>query len=306
MLEARLFACLCLRPSQGPRVALRGCDNALEFVKGLTMALPNFLIIGAMKAGTSWLADMLDEHPEIYVAKDELHFFNDDAVFGRGVRWYERRFRRARTVSAIGEKTAGYLLSTEALDRIAEVLPDVKLIAVFRDPVRRAISQVNHHIRYGEMPAPSAGEDFLTTERLADLNEIFAVTDRGLYRRQLQQVYARFTPDRLLVLINEIDIGQRPRTALAEVCRFLDVDDGYDFRRADELVHATAAQSDGAALSDRARGVLRRARYRASAASLYEPSTAEISSLHSLYKHENTALFEMLGRQMPAEWTYGR
>ncbi|MGA1624665.1 MAG: sulfotransferase [Prochlorothrix sp.] len=95
------------------------------------MTLPNFLIAGAMKAGTTWLAQNLQEHPQIFIAPEELHFFNNPKNFAKGLSWYQRHFQAAGSAQAIGEKTAGYFLQDPYPSLIHKFLPNIKIIAVF-------------------------------------------------------------------------------------------------------------------------------------------------------------------------------
>src|SRR5262249_40448697 len=77
--------------------------------KADSMASPNFIIIGAQKSGTTWLARHLRNHPEVFLVRGEIHFFDKDFNFARGRDWYESQFAAATTHRAIGEKTPEYL-----------------------------------------------------------------------------------------------------------------------------------------------------------------------------------------------------
>src|SRR5262245_33715274 len=102
------------------------------------MTLPNFLIVGAMKCGTSTLLGYLRQHREIYIARREVHFFDRDSQYRLGIEWYEKQFGSSPQHRAVGEKTPAYCFVPEAAKRIHRHLPDVKLIWIFRDPVARA------------------------------------------------------------------------------------------------------------------------------------------------------------------------
>ena len=117
--------------------------------------LPDFLIIGAAKAGTSFLFELLTGHPEIKVkrgpdadpARDkEKHYF-DTPKYQRGsLRWYKNRFPDS---GVSGEAYPYYLYCPRVASRAAAVLPDARLIAVLRDPVERAYSEYRHKVRQG-------------------------------------------------------------------------------------------------------------------------------------------------------------
>ena len=111
------------------------------------MSLPTFLVIGAQRAGTSLLHQILLGHPEVYVPRErkEVHYF--DRYFERGVAWYEGYFPAAdaaRSYRAIGEITPDYLATEEAPARIHALLPACRLIAILRNPVDRAYSWYQH------------------------------------------------------------------------------------------------------------------------------------------------------------------
>jgi hypothetical protein len=103
--------------------------------------LPNFLIVGAMKSGTTSLARYLGAHPQAYVAPEkEINFFERGYVWNRGVDWYASRFEGAGDALAVGEASPSYMYWPTAIERMASVVPDARLIALLRDPVERAYS----------------------------------------------------------------------------------------------------------------------------------------------------------------------
>ncbi|MGH2793814.1 MAG: sulfotransferase, partial [Actinomycetota bacterium] len=92
--------------------------------------LPNFVVIGAMKAGTSTVATLVDEHPQGYVVPNkEVYFFDRDDVHARGIDWYRGKFADASGQRAVGEASPSYMFWPAAIDRMAAVIPDAKLIA---------------------------------------------------------------------------------------------------------------------------------------------------------------------------------
>ncbi|MEY2454208.1 MAG: hypothetical protein QOD92_3782 [Acidimicrobiaceae bacterium] len=189
--------------------------------------LPDFLIIGAMRSGTTSLARYLGAHPGVYVAPNkELHFF--DRAFDRGLDHYRQQFARARGDQSAGEATQTYLYDTTALDRIAATLPDVKLIAILRNPVDRAYSHYWQKRAYGREPLSFAAAVSAEPERLrgADRDERFRYSylDRGRYVDQLQRVTERFPRTALHVLLFE-DLRDAPEDTYRDVCRFLQVNE---------------------------------------------------------------------------------
>jgi hypothetical protein len=113
------------------------------------MTLPNFLIVGAMKSGTSTLRDMLAELDSVHILPGEAHFFSDDEKYARGIDWYAEQFAGANGAIAVGEKTATYSYLPECVERIHSHLPDVKLVWIFRQPVSRTYSHYWHSVKNG-------------------------------------------------------------------------------------------------------------------------------------------------------------
>ena len=118
----------------------------LSRLSGRTGRLPDFFILGAQKAGTTTLYDVLCQHPEIHPARTkELAYF--DRYHGRGLGWYKANFPSDGGLT--GEATPDYLFDPDARARIVETLPKAKFIVLLRNPVDRAISQYFHAKRLG-------------------------------------------------------------------------------------------------------------------------------------------------------------
>jgi Sulfotransferase domain len=179
------------------------------------MSLPNFLVIGARRAGTSLLHHkILSAHPEIYVPvqRKETHYF--DLYYERGLEWYQSYFpsdEAAGRFRAIGEVTPDYLASEEAPGRIHQLLPECRLIAILRNPVERAWSAYQHRRR-----ARSERRDFKTF-----LEDPAALRD-GLYHRHLERYLALFRREAMLVLLYE-ELILHPERELGRLTAFLHV-----------------------------------------------------------------------------------
>jgi hypothetical protein len=212
--------------------------------------LPTFLIIGAQRAGTTSLDQYLAAHPEVSrprtgkggaVWNKELHFFDDR--FSLGVDWYRtsfalsasQRLAELRGCQLItGEATPSYLLHPLVPGRVAESLPDVRLIALLRDPVERAYSHYQLMRRKGLEKLSFAEAITAEEERLADEEgriladpgyrarkyRRFSYVKRGLYAEQLERWFEHFPREQLLVLRTE-DFRARPAEIYAEVLAFL-------------------------------------------------------------------------------------
>jgi hypothetical protein len=187
--------------------------------------LPNFLIIGAQKAATSWLAKCLGEHPDVFMVEiKETHFFNHE--FEKGLKWYEAHFRDWSGQAAIGEATPGYINYPDTPGRIQATLGDeVRLIASLRHPVDRAYSAYWHYVSRGDIPADI---DFRTAfqqgHQLGLLR--FGLYDRGTYFAHLSRYLEYFPRENLLVLIYE-EVMRDGRKTVRDCLEFLDVDSQF-------------------------------------------------------------------------------
>ena len=209
------------------------------------MALPNFLIVGAARSGTTALHYELAQHPEICMStiKEPNFFVFDDGrpliqadqrLLVKSVpdrRGYEQLFRPGRGERAVGEASPLYLYVRESPELIERALSDVRLIAVLRQPVERAYSHFLQIERVGE---DAVGERFRTAverERALGYEPYHAGTHYlrpGRYHEQLSRYWSRFGQDRMLVLRYE-ELEASPRDVLARICRFLGVDDSFAF-----------------------------------------------------------------------------
>jgi hypothetical protein len=187
-------------------------------------ALPTFLIIGAQKSGTRWLRKNLGRHPEIFTANREGTYFSSDPNFERGLRWYRRQFAGWDGEEIVGEATPGYMMwkrvsptVEEMAGRIDEQLPDVKLIAIVRNPVDRAYSAFVHHLLHDRIPHDADLLEFIAKEPPKEAG--IRLVMGGMYGESLRPYVERFG-DRLQVLLHD-DLTEDPeglyRSALAHV-----------------------------------------------------------------------------------------
>jgi hypothetical protein len=189
-------------------------------------ALPSFLIIGAMRSGTSSLARYLRAHPEVCMAtQKEVHFF--DRNFERGVDWYRSLFPCPNDGQAVGEATQTYMYDQEALERMWRLLPDSRLIAILRNPIDRAYSHYWLNRARGREPLDFGAALEAERERLGtgslDARFWYSYVDRGRYVRQLKAVCQRYRRDLVHVLLFE-DLRDAPAETFSVVCRFLGVE----------------------------------------------------------------------------------
>ena len=196
------------------------------------MRLPDFIIGGAPRSGTTWLYELLDRHPAVHMAKPlapEPKFFLRDDEYAKGLEYYSQRwFADADPAKMAGEKSTDYLESADAAVRIARNLPHVKLIFILREPVARAYS----NYLWSKMNGLET-EDFATALKLEEQRERelperlkftrpFSYFSRGLYADLLEPYFNRFVEHQLLVARFE-DIIEAPSALAETVHRFLGI-----------------------------------------------------------------------------------
>jgi Sulfotransferase domain len=214
------------------RAVLRETFRAYGRATASVRPLPNFLILGAQKAGTTALYAYLRWHPQVTGPSfKEVSFF--DRHYARGERWYRAHFP-ARRRAAIGEASPSYLFHPLAPERVAALLPDARLIALLRNPVHRAFSHYQHELALGREPlsfedALGAEDERLRgeVERLSSDPAYFShawwnytYLARGRYAEQLERWYGAFPRERLLVLFTE-ELAQDPGGTYRSVLEFL-------------------------------------------------------------------------------------
>lgn len=186
--------------------------------------LPNFLICGAQKSGTTALRIYLSQHPEIFMVDRELHFFDCDENFRKGVGWYERFFEDCGGEKAVGEKTPDYLYPLDAAERIYNVVPEVKLVFLFRNPVGRAYSHYWHHVRRGW--ETRSFKQAIEEEKEAEKPERYL--ENGKYIKYVKRYGQFFKQKQMLFLLTE-DLKDNIEKTLVEVLDFLNVDKDFEF-----------------------------------------------------------------------------
>jgi len=186
--------------------------------------LPHFIIVGAMKSGTSTLAHYLSQHPEIYMPGGEVHFFYEEGRgnWHKGIQWYENQFQEASPDQVVGEKTPTYSYLPGTEERIHDVLPNVKLIWIFRDPIDRAYSNYWHAVRSGVEPL-----SFAEAVRREDERDTWKeYVRRSQYAEQVARYLDYFDREQMRFFLFE-DLKTDPQTLMEELFHFLDVDPAY-------------------------------------------------------------------------------
>lgn len=180
--------------------------------------LPNFLVIGAAKAGTTSLYHYLAAHPQVFMSgTKELNFFVETDGWVKGTSWYRRQFDAAGAAVAVGEASPNYTkypLFPGVPRRIAQLMPQVRLIYLVRHPVERFRSGYLDEVRRGRQRDPIESALVSNPGYLA----------ASQYAMQIEQYLEHFPRDQLLIITSE-DLKRRRAATMGVVHRFLGVDD---------------------------------------------------------------------------------
>lgn len=192
----------------------------------------DFVVIGAMRAGTTTLHTLLSRHPSIAMSRDkETDFFIAEKNYARGLDWYATQFAPDRPIR--GEASPNY---SKARDfpgvprRLADHCPDARLIYVVRDPVKRAVSQYGHSWNMGQaLPRPEA---------LADSHDYFSLLDISSYARQLDVWRVQFLDEQILI----VDFDRLTAEPQVEIDRILAHIGAEPMRLGEAAVHNSGTQ----------------------------------------------------------------
>lgn len=215
--------------------------------------LPTFLVIGSMKGGTTSLYHYLRAHPQVFMPKlKEVDFFTEELNWGRGWDWYRKQFKDAPAdARALGEASTSYTKFPRYKGvpaRIAEALPDVRLIYVVRDPVQRIRSHYQHNVTLGEETQPLQ----------VAVKENPAYLDYSRYAMQIDRYLEHFDRGALLVVTSEALRSERVAT-VGTILAFIGADADLPIPTLEEEYYTTEQRSPYGPLATSVRNALRRA-----------------------------------------------
>ena len=194
---------------------------------------PNFLVLGAMKSGTTSLYHYLRAHPEVFMPElKEVDFFTTELNWGKGWKWYARQFEDApASARALGEASTSYTKHpryADVAERIARYLPQARLIYVVRHPIDRMRSHYQHNLALGEERLP-IDEALLSNP---------AYIDCSRYAMQLERYLEHFPREQILVFSSEALRHERVET-MRKVLEFLGIDPKVDPSSLEEEFYKT-------------------------------------------------------------------
>ncbi len=223
---------------------------ALHRVTSPWRALPDFLIVGVMKGGTTSLYRYLAQHPDVLPPfRKEIKYF--DCNYFKGPEWYRAHFPLRQKFTSgnklTGEATPYYIFHPTAHERVASALPQVKSIIILRNPIDRAYSHYQHMVRVGREPLSFEDAIAAEPERLAGEAEKVAADSRyptfmhlqysylgrSTYLPQIKRWHSLFPKERVLILHSE-DLYHNPAVIMEQVQAFLGLNtwhpenNGYD------------------------------------------------------------------------------
>jgi hypothetical protein len=179
---------------------------------------PDFILVGPQKCATTWLYECLYEHPEVLLPEtDSVHYF--DMNYNKKEAWYQKFFSEYDGETIVGEETPSYIRDQRAPKRIAEVLPDVKLIFTLRNPIDRAYSHWWH-----ERSKNKHVFDFDDVFHNYDLYNDWVVP--GLYYHHLSRYQEYFPTEQIKVCFFD-DLVDDDLAYYQDVCSFLNIDTDY-------------------------------------------------------------------------------
>jgi len=191
--------------------------------------LPDFIIIGAAKAGTTSLYRYLTRHPNIFMSEPkEPTYFAHDERFNRGESWYLSLFQDARPDQLCGEASTNYTnwpLYPDTVSRMASLVPAVKLIYLMRHPVDRAYSHYIQLIQNIRTDDPDYKFEKTFEEYIATDDSVIQSSN---YMLQIEQFLERYNRDQMLFLIFE-EFIKDPQSSLTQIADFLGLDSNFDF-----------------------------------------------------------------------------
>ena len=214
---------------------IRRREGAFRYATSLVRSLPDVIIIGAQKSGTTSIFKYLSQHPNIEVgAPKEVHYF--DNYYQYGDLWYRSHFP-IKSSSCVLEASPNYLFFPYAAQRIHQLMPKVKLVAILRNPTERAISHYYHQVRGNAEKLPLLEALQAEEERISPLlqNLIedetaisrdlrrYSYKKRGIYIDQLEVYWKYFDPKNLLIL-NYEEFCQQPEKVLEKIYSFVGVE----------------------------------------------------------------------------------
>lgn len=188
----------------------------------MSLILPDFLIVGTIKSGTSTLSYLLNNHPNICMPKEEVHFFNNNKNYYKGISFYSDIFKKIyRPNCTVGEKTPLYSYIKDVPEKIHKVIPGVKLIWIFRNPVDRCYSNYLH--------SKMIGNELLSFKKAVEKekkrilkHKRYGYIKKSMYFEQVERYLKYFSLSNMHFIIFE-ELISNIELELKKIFRFLNI-----------------------------------------------------------------------------------
>jgi hypothetical protein len=203
------------------------------------MSLPNVIIIGAQKAGTTSMFDWIAQHPEVFgePSMKDFPFFADDNYFNKGLGWFSAKFRQDRKVKVLLHGSVRYIYDSKYVaKRLYNYNKNLKMILMLRNPVDRAYSAFWYAKKANLEPLSSFGKAIEREQKLMSENirvePIQSYIGRSLYCKQILDYYNYFKKDQIKIIIFEQCMRNKEK-CMNDVFNFLNIDKSFvpDFKK---------------------------------------------------------------------------
>lgn len=267
---------------------------------------PDFIIVGAMKAGTTALWFNLNKHPKIiaprpnknneFMGSNEIRFWHRRKNWKKGFEWYKNLFAFDKDIIC-GEKSPEYCTEPRALNDIKKYIPNVKIIYIVRNPAERAFSQYRQIRESSVRQNPKLNLDDLmkhfTAENLKTKKRLRPILSRGLYINHLNLIYSIFPKNNVYVMISE-RLKKDDNKEMNKLYKFLGVEeinlevDSSNYKKYDKFKTKYSEFENSKS-------------YTKWTTTKYKMSNKDRKILQDYYRGANKKLFELLGYEIK-EW----
>lgn len=285
--------------------------------------IPSFILIGAQKAGTTWLWHNLKQHPELDLpAAKEIHFFGAVELYRKGTGWYYQHFEGLNPDKVTGEASTTYLYdylpywenSTGELthehslpcipELVLKELPDVKILVILRNPISRAVSAYRHNVKAGRVPLG------LGLKEAVEQIPMLRILEMGYYARYLELWKQYVSPERMRVFVFEEDVVKDGEKSIRDICEFLGINQNFQPKKAEGRVHegwgwtrCVIHQQKSAWVRKIARSQMGKIFDRYDFLKGGKALKDDMAFLQSIYRKEKHALEQILARNLDV-WKY--
>lgn len=200
------------------------------------MGGPDFIGVGVQRSATSWLYSCLASHPQVYMPRKEVHFF--DQHYDKGIDWYRGLFQGAAAYQIAGEFTPDYLSNPETMQRLKQAFPNARILVLLREPMERTLSALQLFQSHGHLKGLSLDEALVTHPPLLE---------KSLYTPQLRLLYSLFAEAQVFLRLQD-HVQSDPTTVYRDCCSFLDIDENHTSAAILQVRNTSASPSGKARL----------------------------------------------------------